>query len=188
MKEKTGESGKEYVYEKTLLYLYPYIEKMSEAIGRSTEVKAALSYRVEDTEWVVEELLKQIVWREVLGDVKRELREVLKSFSEEEAFLLEYKFFRRRKKLRDYGAEPPMRLSERTFYRRQKEVLRKFSALLAFRGLNEGWFSENLLPMDWVEAVYREVAAGKDARVAGKRLRKPFPRRGGVQVSSPEKP
>lgn len=179
MKEKTGENGKEYVYEKTLLYLYPYIERMSEAIGRSTEVKAALSYRAEDTERVVKELLTRIVQREVLGDAKRELKEILREFKGEEAYLLEYKFFRRKKKLRAYGEGVLSRLSERTIYRRQKEILKKFSALLAFRGLNEGWFSENLLPMDWVEAVYRKVAAGSDVRVAGKHRSCPFLHRRG---------
>lgn len=177
MKAKTGEAEKKYTYEKTLLYAYPYLGRMSEAIGRETEVKAALSYRRENTERVVEELLDGIFQREILQEIGRKIGEILKEFSKEERYLLEYKFFRRKRKLIAYGEDVLSQLSERTIYRRQKEILKKFSALSAIRGINERWFSENLLPMDWMEAIYRRVEAGDDFRVAGKHKSRPFLRR-----------
>lgn len=177
-----------YVYQKTLLYIYPYMGRMAEAIGRAADVKAALSYRIEDTRQAVEDVLAGIWQRGILLELKREMREMLKEFSPEEGFLLEYKFFRRKGRLLNCPEEIWRETSERTVYRRQKRILKKFSAILARRGLDERWFCENMICMDWVEAVYRKVEAGKDVRVAGKHKRSPFGRRRDQGNSSLENP
>lgn len=187
-KVETKKEHREYAYQKTLLYIYPYLGKIARATERSADVKAALSYREADTEKAAERILEEIATSRFLDGLKREMSEILKEFTEEEAWIMEYKFFRRKKKLEEFPAELFHSLSERTVYRRQGELLKKFAAKLLGRGLDEAWFRENLLELDWAEEIYDVVKGGRDVRVRGKHKRRPFLRRKIQEGSSFVKP
>lgn len=182
MKEKnlTNEiknSDNKGAYEKTLLYLYPHMKKMSEALKNVIETQARLSYRTrENAEALVDRLLNYGWQARFLTDTANEIELLLELFSGEERFILEYRYFRRKKALKRYEGER-LEMSLRTFYRRQHGVLKKFSSLLLQKGMDEKWFFENFSGMDWAMTVYKKVCAGKDSFILGKFKNSPFFRR-----------
>ena len=155
-------------YEKTLLYLYPHLDGMSAALDTSLRTQAILSYRKQEgAEALVERLLLADFQSRFLCAAREALDELFKEFSREEMFMLEYRYFRRKRVMRAYE-DMPVRMSLRTFYRRQRRVLQKFSAALRQRGMDEGWFLENFSSMDWAMRVYAKVCAGSDSYIMGK--------------------
>lgn len=169
--EENGEKG---AYEKTLLYLYPHMEKMSEALDTSLRTQALLSYRRrESAEALVERLLQSDFQSSFLLRTRERLEDIFSGFTREEMFVLEYRYFRRRKFLREYE-EAPVEMSVRTFYRRQHSILKKFSAALKLRGMDEKWFAENFSEMDWAMKVYKKVCAGRDSYLLGRHKENPL--------------
>lgn len=166
---QTKEKNKERVYEKTLLYVYPHMKKMSESLSTVINTQARLSYRsTESAEALVERLLDYEFQSRFLLRTAREIELLLRDeFTFDELFVLEYRYFRRKRKLREYENKP-FKMSLRTFYRRQHSVLKKFSSVLKRRGMDEKWFEENFFGMDWVMTVYKKVCAGKDSFLLGK--------------------
>lgn len=169
--------GSRGAYEKTLLYLYPHLETMSAALDVSLQTQALLSYRKrEGAEALVERLLTADFQSRFLLGVQETLDELFGEFSREDMFVLEYRYFRRKRVMRSYEAEP-VKMSLRTFYRRQHRVLQKFSAALRRRGMDEKWFLENFSDMDWAMRVYKKVCAGHDSYIMGKYRNSPLFRR-----------
>ena len=176
MRKKNFETGKERAgaYQKTVLYIYPHIKKMAAALSTSLQTQAVLSYRAkESAEKVVERLLIYDFQQRFLLQTAERIARILKEFTAEELFLLEYRYFRRKKILRAYE-EHPFLMSLRTFYRRQNAVLKKFSAVLRREGMDEKWFADNFTDMDWVMTVYKKVLDGKDSYILGKYKNSPF--------------
>lgn len=169
--EEKREGG---AYEKTLLYLYPHLDKMSAALDTSLRTQAVLSYRRrESAEALVERLLLSDFQSAFLLQTKAELDGLLGAFPQEDRFVLEYRYFRRKRYMRVYEREA-FRMSLRTFYRRQHRVLQKFSAALHRRGMDEKWFLDNFSQMDWAMRVYEKVRAGRDSYLLGKYKNSPF--------------
>ena len=91
--------------------------------------------------------------------------------TEEELFLLEYKYFRRRRVLRERFAACRPDWSERTYYRRQNAVLRKFAAALAAQGWPERAYFSAFSSFPPFSRVYDAISAGREGAVVGKRSR-----------------
>lgn len=170
--EKTG--NKKGAYEKTLLYLYPHLDKMSAALDTSLRTQAVLSYRKrEGAEALVERLLLADFQSRFLLSTREALDEILREFTREELFVIEYRYFRRKKFMRAYESDP-VKMSLRTFYRCQHRVLQKFSAALRRREMDEKWFLEHFSRMDWAMRVYAKVCAGHDSYIMGKYKQSPL--------------
>lgn len=167
--EKEREREQEEAYCKTVLYLYPHLSRMAEATKKSVYTQAVLSYRYAGgTEELAERLIELRRQSRTLSETEKEVSEIVSGFSKTEQFVLEYRYFRRKDRLRRFG-ESPLPFSLRTFYRRQHSVLARFCGEMRRRGLDGKWFEENFSSMDWAMTVYKKVLAGKDACLLGKR-------------------
>ena len=129
-------------YQKVLLYAYPKLERMAEDIGQIVLAKARASVMGRETALAcAEKLIRYNFLRGQILFLKDELDGMLSCFSREERFLLEYKYFRRKKELAAFS-DVRLSCSERTYFRRQQRLARAVNAELVRRGLTEEWFFE----------------------------------------------
>lgn len=129
-------------YQKVLLYAYPKLGRMAEDIGQIVQAKARASVMGREPALsCAEKLIGYNFLREQLLFVQGELDGVLAKLTREERFLLEYKYFRRKRELAAY-ADLRLSCSERTYFRRQQRLARTVNAEFVRRGLTEEWFFE----------------------------------------------
>ena len=88
-------------YQAAMLLAYPRAEKLIENLGQLAEAKAYGSYSGrEATEVCVARILSYLHARDCFAVLRDKVDEVLSQLTREERYLLEYKYFRRRKVLR----------------------------------------------------------------------------------------
>ncbi len=155
-------------YVKVLLYAYPKLDKFAEASDRAVENKAALSFlRREDTLSVAEEIVEEIAFARLLRQINAAIGEMVAHCTLQEQLLLEYKYFRRKKKLSVFAAVQ-LCCSERNYFRKQNALLKKMYELFLRRGYTEEWFFARFRRSSAFMHAYKMVRAGKD-RTASKR-------------------
>ena len=153
---------------KTVLYVYPMLKKLAEASLVAANNKAVLSYRsrndaMQDLEAVAEEILLA----ERLDELKTLLDHLLSRLNREELFLLEYRYFRRRKVLMQMGET--VSCSERNYFRKQGKLLKKVSAYLMMRGINEEYFLSAFRHSTCLMRVYKAIASGAEKQICARR-------------------
>ncbi len=153
---------------KAILYVYPKMEELIEAIAVSIGNRAVLSYRsgcgaLEDCEKLCEDILLQ----KKLLLLKEQIDLFLQSLSQEELFLLEYRFFRRKKIL--MRSSFVLNCSERGYFRKQERVLKKAAAYFAALGMTEERFSEDFANSVCMKKVYKAVKGGEELRIYPRR-------------------
>lgn len=123
-----------------ILYAYPHLGALAEASQVAAENKARLSFRARmDTLREMELVANELAVRVHLLRLERAVEEFVCTCSREERFLLEYRYFRRKKELVSYG-EFAVPWSERTYYRRQSALLKKAAAFFSANGWSEEEF------------------------------------------------
>ena len=128
-------------YVKAVLYAYPALEEIGEAVGTSAENKALLSYKnPRSTEEVAGEIVREIAVRAALSELHSLVDQFLHSLSEEENFLLEYKYFRRKSALNGFRGYA-LDCSERSYFRKQGQLLEKAADYFG----EKGWSRERFL-------------------------------------------
>ena len=159
-------------YAKVVLYAYPYLPALSDAVGVGAVNKAMLSFRSsEDALGTAERIAEELAVKFRLMRLNEAVDAALAGMSEEELFLLEYKYFRRRRVLRERFAACRPDWSERTYYRRQNAVLRKFAAALVAQGWPERAYFSAFSSFPPFSRVYDAISAGREGAVVGKRSR-----------------
>lgn len=153
---------------KAILYVYPMLGALSEAAGTAAENKALLSYRskygaMHDLEAVAEE----IFLAERLDALKAVVDKILDKLNLEERFLLEYRYFRRKKILKTFGEILPC--SERGYFRKQERLLQKVTFLLAAEGVTKDYFLEAFASSVCLMKIYRAVAGGGELKICARR-------------------
>ncbi len=155
-------------YVKAILYVYPMMGALAGAARGAAKNKALLSYRsgydaLHDLEAVAEEIL--------LGDrldgLKTVLDCILAGLSKEERFLLEYRYFRRKRELKKFGEE--LVCSERSYFRKQNRLLMKIASRLAAKGVTERYFLEAFANSVCLMKVYGAIGSGKELKVCARR-------------------
>lgn len=158
-------------YQKVLLYAYPKLGRVAEDIGQIVLAKARASVMGKETALsCAEKLIGYNFLREQLLFLQGELDGLCAELTREERFLLEYKYFRRRRELAAY-ADLRLQYSERTYFRRQQRLARTVNALLLRRGLSEEWFFEAFSGVPFFMAALENVRAGGEGRMVDKRTR-----------------
>lgn len=123
-----------YDHVRALLYAYPMAEMLARAVRDGAKVRAALSFRNQrGTLSVMESIAADMEYADRLLHWKEQLERAISYCGEEERFLLEYKYFRRGKHLSAEGAGV-LACSERSYFRKQRELLEKLARRLARRG------------------------------------------------------
>ncbi len=95
--EKVEIFTKEGVMEKTLMYLYPHLEKIADGMATGARNKALLSFRNDDTALSqIEAVFFEIAKQRFLRKTAYDLSLIVEQLPEDEKFALEYCFFTRR--------------------------------------------------------------------------------------------
>lgn len=153
---------------KAILYVYPTMKALAEAIRVSAENKAVLSYRSRrDAMSDLEEVAEEIFLAERVDELKEIIDGVLALLNEEELLLLEYRYFRRKKILKRLDGQ--LACSERSYFRKQERLLRKLLAYLAAQGVTEEYFFEAFGNSLCFMKVYKAVANGGELKVCARR-------------------
>lgn len=152
-------------YIKTVLYVYPMLRRLAEATRASAENKALLSYRAKgDAFQAALAVAEEYLLADRLDLLKERMRDVLSKLNEEERFFLEYRYFGKKKE------EPRTILcSERNYYRRQRELVRKVAFELSVHGVREDSFLEDYGGSECMMRILRAVREGKERGVPPKR-------------------
>lgn len=157
-------------YVKAVLYAYPALEKIGEAVGTSVENKALLSYKnPRSAEAIAGEIAREIAARDAISELHALVDQLLKSLSEEENYLLEYKYFRRKQALdafRGYALD----CSERSYFRKQQLLLEKAADFFG----KKGWSRERFLSETngIFSRVMSAIGGGMEYAVTSKRAKR----------------
>ncbi len=152
-------------YVKVLLYAYPKLEKLAEASDRAVENKAMLSFkRRESTLTIAEEIVEEIAYARLLRAVKGEIDLLLSCCNVQEILLLEYKYFRRKKRLLALS-EVDLGCSERNYFRKQNALIKKMTERFMRLGWTEEWFMREFSRSKAFMRAYRAVKEGRDRTV-----------------------
>ncbi|MBD5636766.1 MAG: hypothetical protein HDP28_02950 [Clostridia bacterium] len=153
---------------KAILYVYPTMGALSEAARGAAENKALLSYRSRfNAMHDLEEVAEEIFLAERLDSLKRITENLLARLDKEELFLLEYRYFRRKKMLAKFGEEVPC--SERNYFRKQEKLLRKIAAQFSLNGVTEEYFLEAYKNSVCLMKVYRAIVSGGEQKIYARR-------------------
>ncbi len=129
-------------YVKAILYAYPALDEIGDAVGVSAENKALLSYRdPHSAEEVAGNILKDFAAKRALFQLCRLVDDMLENCTREELYLFEYKYFRRKKVLQGKFADFALCCSERSYFRKQNRLLKKAAEHFA----KNGWSRERFL-------------------------------------------
>ena len=130
-----------YEYAKVILYAYPRLEEMAEAVGIGAENKAYLSFRSKESALALaEKIAEELAVKSRLLRLKEAADAVVAACTEEERFLLEHKYFRRKELLGGRFAGMRLGCSERNYFRLQAALLKKAAAHFAAHGWTEEGF------------------------------------------------
>lgn len=154
---------------KVFLYAYPHLSALAEASEVAAENKAALSFlspkcSLDACTDVAEELFVS----DRLLSLKEQLDLVLDALSDEEKFLLEYKYFRRRKILASISDMVPT-YSLRTYFRKQNAALSSVRAKLMFLGWTDEKFFAEFSDFSPFMKMYRALLDGQELTLIPKR-------------------
>lgn len=153
---------------KAILYVYPAMGALADAARTAAENKALLSYRSRfDAMHDLEAVAEEVFLGERLDSLKNLTDRVLTRLSEEERFLLEYRYFRRKKMLARFGQE--LFCSERNYFRKQERLLRKIAAQLSLNGVTEEYFLKAFEKSVCLMKVYKAIVSGGELKICARR-------------------
>lgn len=168
--ERRGQEVK--AYQKVLLLVWPKLEKLTQNIGQYAQAKAYASFSGKETaEKCVEKILDYLYIRDCFTVLQAKMEEVLEQLNREEKYLLEYKYFRRKKVLeRDFG-DISCDYCERTYYRRQKRLGERLNHLFLRSGMDENWFMQTFASVPYMTGLLERVRRSGELSVVDKRTR-----------------
>ena len=142
------------LYAKTVLYLYPCIDKVTEQIDELL-LKKALSSGSDFSPCIsqCEKMVELGVHNARLIELKAEVKKILGDFTEEENAFFGYRYFHETKK----GAESYVDSYSRTYFRKQERALYKFAEAMEEKGFTDERFEEEYLAVDFIRELYRRV-------------------------------
>ena len=183
---KDGRSGKRtQSYAKTVLYIYPRLERIAADYGEHIRHRAIFSYENRTAERAAEYLAEEILKKRAIEALKERVDAALKKLNDEERFLLEVRYFGRKKKLREFleaGTERPG--SERSYYRKQERLLKKVISAFSGVGLTEEAFFREYRGFGWMMSACRQIGSGREC-AAVRRERQTLTELGAVPVRLP---
>jgi len=159
----------ETTYVKVVLYAYPKLSKLAEAAATAADNRALMSYRAYyDCEGVAASIVEEIATARRLLRLERFIEGIVASLGEEERYLLEYKYFRRRDMLKAFG-EAEFQGSERSYFRKQNSLLLKLLRLFRAKGFHKEKFMAMFGRYAPFMRAYRAIEAGKERKVVSRR-------------------
>ena len=153
---------------KAVLYVYPMMKKLAEATRVGARNKALLSYRSRcDALHDLEAVAQEVLLAQRLDDLSELIDALLEQLNQEELFLLEYRYFRRRKALAQLGSD--IACSERNYFRKQERLAKKVASYLFARGITTEYFFTAFKSCTCLMKVYNAVANGAEKKICARR-------------------
>jgi len=159
----------DYDYVKVLLYAFPKLSALADAAEDGAKVKAALSFRTQDALACAEQVSRLMADARTLRRLFCNLENMVALLDEEECYLLEYKYFRRKGELAGRFSTAAFPASERQYFRRQGQLLKKVAYLLRLWGMTRECYFAEIHPIAPFPRVYRAVKEGREFSVIRKR-------------------
>lgn len=161
-------------YVKAVLYGYPLLETVSEDYQAHIENKAALSVRTDKSALeLAVDLAREVCEKHDFEWLKACVESALDMLTDVEKTLIAVRYFGKRRKIKKtlpQKSELPKTeiaaWSERKYFRFQKRLFEKVSAILKRLGLTEEVFQAKFAKTDIFEKIYRFVCEGKDQKIA----------------------
>lgn len=145
------------LYAKVVLYFYPSADSLTEQIDEIVERRAFYSMR--DFSPCEEQCLKILALTDrkiLILKLKEIVEKTLKAFTKDELLLLDYKYFKKM----PVEAYASVDFSERKYFRRQKNLLKRFAVYAEKEGLTDEVFERDYLSIDF----FREVKRREEKR------------------------
>ena len=161
------------------------MERIAADYGEHIRHRAIFSYENRTAERAAEYLAEEILKKRAIEALKERVDAALKKLNDEERFLLEVRYFGRKKKLREFleaGTERPG--SERSYYRKQERLLKKVISAFSGVGLTEEAFFREYRGFGWMMSACRQIGSGREC-AAVRRERQTLTELGAVPVRLP---
>lgn len=159
-----------YDYLKVLLYGYSKMDMLAESVEEGARVSAKLSFRnYGNVLTLAEKIATEMFVSERLQAWKHALDECLCQADQEELFLLEYKYFRRKKVLANHFSDWVADYSERSYFRKQNDLLRRLASKLAAHGYTEEAFFNDFAKFMPFMRVYAALKSGWERKLVARR-------------------
>lgn len=167
---KEGYGVKE--YQKAILLVSPRLEKLIGEIGQCVEARARSSYNGrESAEGCIKGILRLLYAKDAFLVLREKVKEVYAQLTREELYMLEYKYFRRKKKLEGEFADLRCNYCERTYYRRQRKLGVRLNSLFLRAGMTEEWFAKTFSDVPYMMRLWEKVRRTGENSVLDKRSR-----------------
>lgn len=158
-------------YVKAVLYVYPRLKDMEEDYEEHIRNVAYMSYASKvGAERSAVYLAEEIIRKELLRELREISEQTIGNLSETEKCLLEVRYFRRKLKLKEYVKTVGDKggFSPRSYFRRQKQLLKKVGEDFKRYGLTEERFFEDFAQFGYLKTAYRYITDGKEKTAAGR--------------------
>ena len=106
------------------------------------------------------------------------MESILGELGREELYLLEYKYFRRKKMLEKEFADVRLACSERTYFRRQARLESRLNGLFMRRGMSEEWFMRTFGEFPYIADALGKLRECGQTAFADKRTKNSLAREG----------
>ena len=115
-------------------------------------------------------LAEEILRKEKIEKLRNTIDEALERLTEEERFLLELRYFRRKGRLKQFCQKVDLKEigSERAYFRKQAKLQNKLEGILKCRGFTEEKFRKEYGEFEWLMSVCRFIEQGKEKNAAGR--------------------
>ncbi len=154
-------------FTKIVLYAYPRLEALGEASAQAAQNKAALSFLDRrDGYRAARDVFDEFAVAEELYALKAAVDELLLTLTDEERFLLGYKYFR------NTQAGNVLPCSERSYFRRQSALLCRVASRLTGYGWTDSRFRAAFRGYAPFRRALFAIRSGRERTIAVRRMRK----------------
>lgn len=165
-------------YQKIILFLYPKLKRLIVSVGEIARARAVASGADFATERCAEKIMEYIRFRDCLIVLEDDMQSILGELGREELYLLEYKYFRRKKMLEKEFADVRLACSERTYFRRQTRLESRLNGLFMRRGMSEEWFMRTFGEFPYIADALGKLRECGQTAFADKRTKNSLAREG----------
>ena len=141
-------------YTKAILYAFYNIEAVKEQIDEIVENRALASMTdCSPCDEQCEKILTYMAQKVALIELKNKVKLILRSLTDYELDLLDYKYFKQKPK--EYFIN--FDTEGRTYFRKQSNVVKKVAALCEMVNISNEWFEKNFLEMNFFKQLLKRV-------------------------------
>lgn len=141
-------------YVKTMLYAYPYIDSMVKRLEDKIINKAVASmFDISPSEEQCAQVIVMVQRKEDLKELKHLIELMIMKFPFSDFDYFDFKYFHIRPK--EYYKDKIV--LDRTYYRKQEKLLKKFQLIFSAIGGDDEWFKDKYMCLGCIRSIYCRV-------------------------------